>query len=120
MTATEPGDTVLKDWGTARLLSRNSRIEVWHATVKSGGRSTYGRFHRHLWKYNCLYVVSGTLVVYVGDESLGQVLWPGQSVDVPPWAWHRFESPSGAEVIETYRPAPFHVLDERDIERRGE
>jgi len=89
---------VVKPWGKTRLLHLSAVTEVWHASIKAGGRSSW---HRHERKHNAFHVVSGELRVHAEPDSCYHAQ-AGQSVVILAGRRHQFEAISDVELIETY------------------
>lgn len=106
-----------KPWGTTRRICQREGFELWHASIKAGGRSTDGKLHRHNRHCNELYVVSGVIQVWFADGTV-TVLDGGQNLWIAAGVWHRFNAITGVELIETYYPMAASA--EHDTEREFE
>jgi len=111
-TKSGPALEVPKPWGVVREIHRSPAVVVHHASIRSGGRSSKGDWHRHPCGVNDFYVVSGKLEVEVEHQQ--HLLGPGMILSVGPGEWHRFHALSDVELIETYT---LPVVDPADIER---
>jgi mannose-6-phosphate isomerase-like protein (cupin superfamily) len=108
-----------KKWGVTRLVEQGATHEVWHASIAAGG---YSSKHRHTLQSNLFYVMSGEMVVYqFADRDAAAphvrcLVRAGESFVVPAGVWHKFETLTPVELIETYQT----TLSTADIERADE
>jgi len=103
-----------KVWGQTTEFFRNALVSAHHLSIKQGG---YCSEHKHEYKYNIFYIISGKLKITIWrDKSMKDVttLKEGQVSAVPPGLWHCFEALEDSEVIEMYQV----LLHDPDIERR--
>lgn len=106
-------DVIEKPWGVTRCIHRSATCEVWHASIRAGGKSSV---HCHEHKANDFYIVSGTL--RIGDGMIGGVeLEAGRVYSIPPGSWHQFHALTPVELVETYWLAP---IEPNDIQRETE
>ena len=101
-----------KPWGIARLIHKGPHTEVWHCSIRAGGVSTDGKYHKHELKTNDFYILDGTLKLCVAENSY--LLASGDCHQVRPGFRHRFEAVTDVELIETYH---LPLIDEEDIVR---
>lgn len=107
-----------KPWGVTRCIHYSPTTEVWHASIRKGGKSSV---HRHRTCHNHFYVISGILrlnLIHVDDVDIIKVLCGGDEFHVNYPMWHQFESVTDVEVIETYFSGG--EMTHGDIERREE
>ena len=96
-----------KDWGTTEEIFRNSICELYRLEIKAGGKSTFGGFHKHLYKYNLIYIEYGKLEI-VREVASGQTKFIiGPDTDytkftVYPGTKHRFEALEETVAYEFY------------------
>lgn len=119
-------EVIEKPWGVTRCIHRSATCEVWHASIRKGGKSSEGRWHWHRAKHQSLYILSGRLLVEQcltsgippeSNEKHGidrNVLLWGHSCEIAAGTKHRFEAVTDVELIETYWLAD---IDPDDIER---
>ena len=106
------GTVIEKPWGVTRCIHRSAACEVWHASIRKGGKSS---FHRHEHKANDFYVLFGTLKIEIGLNA-GVELFSGGRYSLTPGRVHKFTALTDVELIETYWLPP---IDPNDIEREG-
>lgn len=115
-------EIVEKDWGTVEVLFFNNITRVSKISVNKGGKSSYGKYHKHQRMYNQFVVFSGTLILYVETyERTHKILLGPDEEDytytILPGIWHRFEAETDVEGIEIY----FNFIDpDKDIVRKTE
>lgn len=96
-----------KPWGLSELIFYNSVCQFYRLEIKQGGKSTYGKFHKHRFRYNLLYVEYGTLKLFVNTFK-GQrefILDPETKYTrytVLPGVSHRFEAITEVTAYEVY------------------
>jgi len=81
-----------KVWGITEKIFGRHNVEVHRIVAKVGG---YCSKHHHVNKYNLFYVESGSLEITVYQNNGLEdktILNDGDSFEVPPGVWHRFES----------------------------
>jgi len=89
-------------------------VSAHHLEVKKGG---YCSEHRHEYKYNLFYVISGRLKITIWRENDVEdvtILTAGQASAVSPGFYHKFEGLEATECVEVYQV----LLIEPDIKRR--
>jgi len=106
-----------KVWGTSKQLIRTPNFELYLIETIQG---SYCSEHRHEFKTNWFYVLTGELLIQRWKEN-GlidiTVLEPGDQTEVPPNEWHQFSSPKNSTALEAYYScAPL----ENDIIRRSQ
>jgi mannose-6-phosphate isomerase-like protein (cupin superfamily) len=105
---------LVKFWGTNRCIYSEKNFEVHHAQIVEGGFSSK---HHHVYKVNNFYIVSGTLKVFLFDDTGKEVhcvtLGTGTNFSVPPGVEHKFEAITNVDLIEIY----WANLDPDDIVR---
>lgn len=110
-----------KEWGYTTKFFCNALFSAHHLEIKEGG---FCSEHKHEFKTNEFYVMSGKLEIIIFRENPKHPMMPevedktilteGQSTAIPPGVWHKFKGITDVECIEVY-----HVfLQEPDIERR--
>ena len=105
-----------KKWGDTQEIFNNGIISIYHLKIKKDG---FCSEHRHMFKSNIFFVVSGNLKLTIWNESGTQdstVVWPGESSEIPPGAYHKFTALTDVECFEIYETK----LRGEDIERRAE
>jgi len=92
-----------KIWGETELILANSSCEFHRIDYKKGGVCSK---HKHEWKWNGFYVVSGQMKISVWatdydliDET---ILGPGDFTAVKPGAYHTFEGLEDGVAFELY------------------
>ena len=103
-----------KNWGYTTEFFRNAMVSAHHLEIKMGG---FCSEHRHQFKFNSFYVISGRLelTIWRGDGTKDvTVIGQGQSSAIPPGFFHKFRGITDVECIEIYQV----LLIEPDIERR--
>lgn len=104
-----------KAWGRVRTLCSTADCLVDYLEVIPGGFSSQ---HRHIEQSNRFLLVSGSVVIHNLTTGKAFDLVEGETVSIPPRHWHRFFSPSGCKLVETYFQAERPRSVEDDIERR--
>jgi len=105
-----------KAWGYTTEFFRNAMVSAHHLKIKMGG---FCSEHRHEYKFNSFYVISGRLELVIWREKDAKdvtVIGPGQSSAIPPGFFHKFRGLTDVECVEMYQV----LLIEPDIERRTE
>jgi quercetin dioxygenase-like cupin family protein len=97
------GNKAGKIWGETELILANSSCEFHRTDYKKGGVCSK---HKHEWKWNGFYVVSGQMKIRVWatdydlvDET---ILNPGDFTAVKPGAYHTFEGLEDGVAFELY------------------
>ena len=92
-----------KIWGETELILANNSLEFHRIDYKAGGVCSK---HKHLWKWNGFYVVSGKMKISVWatdydlvDET---ILGPGDFTAVKPGLFHTFEGLEDGVAFELY------------------
>ena len=105
-----------KVWGQTELLEANGVLEFHRIDIDKGGTCSK---HRHQFKWNGFYVISGTLVVRVWKNNYDlvdeTVLGPGDYTKVAPTEYHQFEALENTVALELY----WAEFDHNDIEREN-
>lgn len=99
-----------KIWGDTGCIYCNDTVSVHAITIKKGG---YCSIHKHLFKGNSFYVVSGRLAIEIYNASGvvdRTVLTAGGITTVDPQVKHRFIALDDTEAIEIY-DVKFHGDD---------
>lgn len=104
-----------KVWGLTTEFFRSQITSVHHLRIQKGG---YCSVHKHQLKTNIFYIISGQLEIVqeVGGQMDTTILGPGQSMEITPGIYHKFEALQNTECIEVYQVS----LIEPDIQRRTE
>jgi len=104
-----------KVWGETEELFNSGTVSVHHLKIKKGG---FCSEHCHKGKSNIFFVIQGNLKlsVWKSDESDDTVIWPGESTEIPPGVYHRFEALTDVECLEIYEVK----FRDEDIDRRTE
>ena len=96
-----------KVWGQTIELLNTPLIEVHHILINEGFQCS---MHKHEFKWNMFYVISGTLAIEVqkNDYDLLDVtpLNAGEWCSVKPNEFHRFRSITDVEALEIYYLEP--------------
>ncbi len=105
-----------KIWGMTELIHKNGVLEFHRIDTKKGGVCSK---HKHQFKWNGFYVVSGKLKIKVwkGDYDLVDetILNPGDFTQVKPGEYHSFECLEDAVAFELY----WAEFDHTDIVRES-
>lgn len=105
-----------KVWGETHLLEANGVLEFHHININKGGVCSK---HKHGFKWNGFYVVSGRLIVRVWKNNYDlvdeTVLSAGQYTKVPPGEYHQFEALEDTVALELY----WAQFDHDDIQREN-
>lgn len=105
-------DLVKRGWGEFRLLAyRPDSCRVKILTVLPGKSLS---MQRHAFRDEHWYVVSGMGKLAVDGREV--MLSPGQSADIPRFAWHRVTN-NGGHVLEIVEVQNGRTCEEADIER---
>lgn len=103
-----------KVWGQTELIEANSSLEFHRIDIKKGGTCSK---HKHKFKFNGFYVVSGKLSVKVWKNDYDLVdetiVTEGQYTVVRPGEYHQFEALENTLAFELY----WAHFDHDDIER---
>ena len=105
-----------KDWGYTTAFFKNDSVSAYHLEINKGG---FCSEHRHKFKFNKFYVISGRLEITIWRKNEKKditVIGPGQPTVVPPGVWHQFRGLEDTQCIEVYTV----LLREPDIDRRTE
>ncbi len=96
-----------KVWGQTIELLKTPLIEVHHILIN---KNCVCSMHKHEFKWNMFYVVSGQLVIEVekNDYDLLDMteIGPGEWTSVKPNEFHRFRSITDVEALEIYYLEP--------------
>jgi len=105
-----------KVWGQTELIEANSSLEFHRIEIKQGGCCSK---HKHKFKFNGFYVVSGKLLVRIWKNNYDLVdettLSAGQYTVVSPGEYHQFEALEDTVAFELY----WANFDHDDIERES-
>ena len=105
-----------KIWGKTEQLLKNPLVEFHRIDVKEGFRCSV---HRHQFKWNMFYVVSGELAIHLINENKPDditILKAGDHTTLAPGRYHEFRCWKDCVAFEIYYP---ETLSE-DIERLNE
>ena len=104
-----------KVWGNTRALLQNALVEFHRIEIKADG---FCSLHKHQYKWNAFYVVSGELEIEVHKNDYNlidrTILTPGDFMTVKPGEYHRFHAGPDTVAFELYWPE----LLSSDIVRR--
>lgn len=101
-----------KPWGVARRIVADDNCEVWHCSIKAGGKSSVHRHNCH----NYFHVLSGRLAVTISGKL--HIVTSGKGVVAAMGLWHSFDAKTDVELIEIYSLP--HDQGAVTIERQGE
>jgi len=105
-----------KVWGNTKLIEANSSLEFHRIDIKKGGSCSK---HKHKYKWNGFYVVSGQLAVKVWKNNYDLVdetiLQSDQWTRVAPGEFHQFEALEDTVAFELY----WANFEHDDIERES-
>jgi quercetin dioxygenase-like cupin family protein len=94
-----------KIWGKTQEIFKNFNFEVHNISIRKGG---YCSKHKHVFKYNMFFVISGRLKIKVWkndykvcDET---ILEKGEKTVVGPGEYHQFEALDRTKALEIYYP----------------
>jgi mannose-6-phosphate isomerase-like protein (cupin superfamily) len=97
------GNIAGKIWGSTELILANSSLEFHRIDYKAGGVCSK---HKHEYKWNGFYVVSGRMKIKVWQKDYDLVdetiLEPGQFTAVKPGLYHTFEGIEDGVAFELY------------------
>ena len=97
------GNKAGKIWGQTELILANSSCEFHRIDYKKGGVCSK---HKHEWKWNGFYVVSGQMKIRVWQNDYDlideTILGPGDFTAVKPGAYHTFEGMEDGVAFELY------------------
>ena len=92
-----------KIWGSTELILANSSLEFHRIDYKAGGVCSK---HKHEYKFNGFYVVSGKMKIRVWQKDYDLVdetiLGPGDFTSVKPGLYHTFEGIESGVAFELY------------------
>ena len=96
-----------KTWGQTETILQNSFVEFHRIDIKKNG---YCSLHKHEFKHNMFYVISGELEieVYKNDYDLVDttLLCAGEMTICKPNEYHRFKALTDVLCFELYYPEP--------------
>lgn len=105
-----------KIWGQTKVIKANSSFELHRISIKAG---THCSKHKHTYKFNGFYVISGQLAIdtWKNDYDLidTTILGPDDYTEVKPGEYHQFRAITDVEAIEAY----WVELDHDDIIRES-
>ena len=87
---------VSKPWGHERIFAHTDKYVGKVLHIDPGHRLSK---QYHEIKDETIFVLSGTLEAYLGDEESKHIMTEGQCLRVPPKTIHRFEAPKGGEPV---------------------
>jgi len=97
------GNKAGKVWGETELILANSSLEFHRIDYKAGGVCSK---HKHDYKFNGFYVVSGKMKISVWQKDYDLVdetiLGPGDFTAVKPGLYHTFEGIEDGVAFELY------------------
>lgn len=97
------GNIAGKIWGSTELILANSSLEFHRIDYKAGGVCSK---HKHEYKFNGFYVVSGKMKIRVWQKDYDLVdetiLGPGDFTSVKPGLYHTFEGIESGVAFELY------------------
>ena len=97
------GNKAGKIWGETELILANNSLEFHRIDYKAGGVCSK---HKHEWKWNGFYVVSGKMKISVWQKDYDLVdetiLGPGEFTAVKPGMYHTFEGLEDGVAFELY------------------
>ena len=103
-----------KIWGQTELIHANGVLEFHRIDFKAGGVCSK---HKHQFKWNGFYVVSGKMKIRVWQKDYDLVdetlLKAGQYTKVAPGEYHQFEAVTDCVAFELY----WAEFDHNDIQR---
>jgi quercetin dioxygenase-like cupin family protein len=92
-----------KIWGETELILANNSLEFHRIDYKKGGVCSK---HKHEWKWNGFYVVSGQMKIRVWAKDYDlideTILHPGDFTAVKPGLFHTFEGLEDGVAFELY------------------
>ena len=111
-----------KIWGSVRHVFQDGLVAVSHLEILP---NRFCSLHRHLHRFNQFTTVLGHIdVLFFGNNEMPQMmpvichqLRKGQTLTMPPNAWHQFVSRAPSVVIETYWTEDSHPVSIMDIDR---
>ena len=96
-----------KIWGETETILQTPFIELHRIWVFSGG---YCSTHKHEFKWNLFYVLSGQLEIIINKKDYALVdktiLGPREWTTVKPGEYHSFEALHDTMAFELYYPEP--------------
>ena len=105
-----------KVWGKTELIEANCSLEFHRIDTKKGGGCSK---HKHKYKFNGFYVVTGKMLIRVWKNSYDlvdeTVLGPGDYTSVAPGEYHQFEALEDTLAFELY----WAQFNHDDIERES-
>ena len=108
------GNVAGKIWGKTELILANSSCEFHRIDFKKGGVCSK---HKHKYKFNGFYVVTGKMLIRVWKNSYDLVdethLKAGDFCRVKPGVYHQFEGVKSGVAFELY----WAEFDHNDIKR---
>ena len=103
-----------KVWGSTTQIRKTENFSLHRLSIKAGGVCSK---HKHNYKFNGFYVVSGQLLIrtWKNDYDLidKTVLNPGDFMSVAPGEYHQFEAIEDCIAFELY----YAHFDHDDIQR---
>ena len=103
-----------KVWGETEEIFNNGIISIHFLKINKGG---YCSEHSHDFKSNIFFVIQGNLKISIWNQekvSDDTVLWAGESCEIPPKVFHKFEAMTDVDCLEIYETK----LRGEDINRR--
>lgn len=104
-----------KFWGYTQCIFVGDTSETHYLSINKGG---YCSEHKHSYKWNRFFLVSGRLkvIIYKNNGEDETILEPGHFTDVPPGEYHKFEALEDSQCLEVYWT---NSLDIHDIQRKN-
>jgi mannose-6-phosphate isomerase len=110
---------ILKPWGQEEILELNDRYLVKRLTMNKGHRCSL-QYHNH--KKETIYILSGKLKIYYGDQNLGldeSLYITGDFITIPPKIVHRMEAAEDCVYLEASTPEMDDVVRLSDDYQRA-
>ena len=105
-----------KVWGTTELIHANGAMEFHRIDIEP---HTYCSKHKHSFKWNGFYVVSGALQILVWKNNYdlvdSTILYPGEFTAVAPGEYHQFKALEETLAFELY----WAEFNHNDIQRES-
>jgi mannose-6-phosphate isomerase-like protein (cupin superfamily) len=99
-----------KVWGDTEQIYGGDTVSAHAINIKKGG---YCSIHKHIFKSNAFYVISGMLAIDIFRENGikdSTILMPGDMTTVEPGEKHRFTALADTQAVEIY-DVKFHGED---------
>lgn len=102
MVTPKVGEVIKKDWGWTKCIYEiPHQYYIMEAFIKAGGRSSFGKYHRHEHYHNLITVLSGELLI---DRDDGGMIRQKINGFLGIWAGikHKFTAITDVKIIEIY------------------